>query len=117
MNLTFKKASLDDLELLTETRIDVLLAANGLPEGTDMDEVRKQTRRYYQTALPQGTHTAYLVLEGDRLAGLHYEYVHASRIQAKGHRAQNPEPAGPGGRKQGCHSGLSGGHRHGPSPV
>ena len=69
MNLTFKKASLDDLELLTETRIDVLLAANGLPEGTDMDEVRKQTRRYYQTALPQGTHTAYLVLEGDRLAG------------------------------------------------
>ena len=33
MNLTFKKASLDDLELLTETRIEVLLAANGLPEG------------------------------------------------------------------------------------
>lgn len=69
MNLTFKKASLDDLELLTETRIEVLLAANGLPEGTDMDEVRKQTRRYYQTALPEGTHTAYLVLDGDRLAG------------------------------------------------
>ena len=29
MNLTFKKASLDDLELLTETRIEVLLAEIG----------------------------------------------------------------------------------------
>lgn len=69
MDLTYKRASLDDLELLTETRIEVLLAANGLPEGTDMDEVRRETRRYYQRALPDGTHVAYLVLEGDRFVG------------------------------------------------
>lgn len=69
MDLTYKKASLDDLELLTETRIEVLLAANGLPEGTDMDEVREETRRYYERALPAGTHAAYLVLDGDRFAG------------------------------------------------
>lgn len=69
MGLIYKRASTDDLELLTETRIEVLLAANGLPEGTDMDEVREQTRRYYQKALPGGTHIAYLVLDGDRLAG------------------------------------------------
>lgn len=69
MDLTYKKASLDDLELLTETRIEVLLAANGLPEGTDMDEVREETRRYYERALPAGSHAAYLVLDGDRFAG------------------------------------------------
>ena len=69
MNLTYKRASLDDLELLTETRIEVLRAANGLPEDTDMDEVRERTRRYYQRALPDGTHTAFLALDGDRLAG------------------------------------------------
>lgn len=70
MDLTYKRASLDDLELLTETRIEVLLAANGLPEGTDMDEVRRETRRYYQRALSDGTHVAYLVLEeGGRFAG------------------------------------------------
>lgn len=69
MDLTYKRASLDDLELLTETRIEVLLAANGLPEGTDMDEVRRETRLYYQRALPDGTHVAYLVLEGDRFVG------------------------------------------------
>lgn len=69
MDLIYKKASLDDLELLTETRIEVLLAANGLPEGTDMNEVREETRRYYERALPAGTHAAYLVLDGDRFAG------------------------------------------------
>lgn len=69
MDLIYKRASLDDLELLTETRIEVLLAANGLPEGTDMDEVREETRRYYERALPAGTHAAYLVLDGDRFAG------------------------------------------------
>ncbi len=69
MDLTCKRASLEDLELLTEVRIEVLLAANGLPEGTDMDEVREQTRRYYQRALPEGAHIAYLALDGDRVAG------------------------------------------------
>ena len=69
MDLTYKKASLDDLELLTETRIEVLLAANALPEDTDMDRVREETRRYYQEALPAGTHVAYLVLDGDRFVG------------------------------------------------
>lgn len=69
MGLLYKKASIDDLELLTETRIEVLLAANGLPEDTDMDGVREQARRYYQKALQDGTHVAYLVMDGDRFAG------------------------------------------------
>lgn len=69
MDLTYKRATLEDLELLTETRIEVLRAANGLPEGTEMDEVKRETRLYYQRALLDGSHAAYLVLDGDRLAG------------------------------------------------
>lgn len=69
MDLTYKRASLEDLELLTETRIEVLLAANGLPEDTDMEQVRRETRLYYERALSDGSHVAYLVLEGDRFVG------------------------------------------------
>lgn len=66
---TWKKAGLSDLELLTETRIQVLLAANRLPGSTDMSEVRRGTRRYYEEALADGSHTAYLVFDGDRFIG------------------------------------------------
>lgn len=69
MDLTYKRATLEDLELLTETRIEVLRAANGLPEDTEMDEVKRETRLYYQRALLDGSHAAYLVLDGDRFAG------------------------------------------------
>lgn len=69
MDFIYRKAGLEDLALLTETRIEVLLAANGLPEGTDMGEVEEQTRLYYQKALSDGSHIAYLVFDGNRLAG------------------------------------------------
>ena len=43
MNLTYKRATLEDIDILTETRIEVLRAANKLPADTDMSEVE----RYY----------------------------------------------------------------------
>ena len=69
MNLVFRKATIDDLDLLTETRIEVLRAANKLSDDTDMTEVRRESYRYYQKALHDGTHSAYLVFEDDRFAG------------------------------------------------
>ena len=69
MDLIYKKASLEDLELLTQTRAHVLRAANALPEDADMNEVKRQTRRYYETALPGVSHIAYLVFDGTRLVG------------------------------------------------
>ena len=38
--LTYRKASIEDLELLTETRVEVLRAANCLSGDADMSEVR-----------------------------------------------------------------------------
>ena len=69
MNLNYRKAGISDLELLTRTRIEVLRAANGLSSDTDMTEVEKQSYAYYQKALQDGTHTAYLVFDGDCFAG------------------------------------------------
>lgn len=69
MALNYRKASIEDLELLTKTRIEVLRAANGLSDDTDMTEVKRQSYEYYRKALHDGTHTAYLVFDDDCFAG------------------------------------------------
>ena len=63
MALIYKKATIDDLEILTETRIEVLRAANKLENNVDMSEVKKQSCKYYQSALKENTHLAYLIFD------------------------------------------------------
>lgn len=69
MELIYKKATIDDLDLLTETRTEVLRAANGLSPDTDMSEVKIQSRRYYESALRSGMHIAYLVFDSNTFIG------------------------------------------------
>lgn len=69
MKLEYKKAMIEDLDLLTRTRVEVLRAANGLPEDTDMSEVEKQSYDYYKKSLVDGSHIAYLVFDGESFAG------------------------------------------------
>ena len=69
LNPEYRKASAEDIDLLTETRIEVLLAANRLPEDTDMEEVKRQSRAYYEKAIPDGTHTAFLVFDQGSFVG------------------------------------------------
>ena len=69
MNLNYRKASIGDLDLLTKTRIEVLRAANGLSDDTDLTEVERQSYEYYRKTLCDGTHTAYLVFDNERFAG------------------------------------------------
>lgn len=69
MILTYKKATLEDIDILTETRITVLRAANQLAEEVDMTEVREQSYEYYKRALRQDTHVAYLVFSGEEFVG------------------------------------------------
>lgn len=69
MTFLYKRATIKDLDLLTETRIEVLRAANQLSEDADMTEGREQSYRYYKKALCDGTHIAYLVFEGEEFAG------------------------------------------------
>lgn len=67
--VTFKRASLEDLELLTETRITVLRAANKLDDTVDMSVVKEQSRDYYRDSLADESHIAYLVYDGETFAG------------------------------------------------
>ena len=69
MNLTYKKATLEDLDILIETRIEVLRAANKLSGDTDMSEVERQSYDYYQKTLCDGSHIAYLVFDGNCVVG------------------------------------------------
>lgn len=66
---TYKKADISDIDLLVSSRITVLRAANKLSDDADMSPVEEQSRIYYQKALMDGTHTAYLVFDGKRLVG------------------------------------------------
>ena len=69
MNLKYKRATLEDIDILTETRIEVLRAANKLSADTDMSEVERRSYNYYQKALCDGSHIAYLVFDGNRFVG------------------------------------------------
>lgn len=69
MQLQYKRATIEDIAMLTETRVEVLRAANQLPDDTDMSEVREQSYQYYRRALCDGTHVAYLVLDKERFVG------------------------------------------------
>ena len=68
MQLRFQKASAADIAYLTEVRLKVLRSANGLPDGAALPEVEAQTRVYYEQALRDGLHIAYLVFDGERFA-------------------------------------------------
>lgn len=65
----YKKAKLDDIDELIQTRIMVLRAANGLPMDTDMSLVEQESRTYYEKALKGNRHIAYLVYDGKRFIG------------------------------------------------
>ena len=69
MELVYKRATSEDLDILVETRIEVLRAANRLDASADMAQVERETRAYYRSALADGTHTAYLVFDGDLFVG------------------------------------------------
>lgn len=69
MDLTYKRAALEDIDLLTTTRIQVLRAANRLSDDVDMSDVEKQSYDYYKRALCDGSHIAYLVFDKDCFVG------------------------------------------------
>ena len=69
MNLKYKKATIDDIEILTKARIEVLRAANKLSDDVDMKEVEKTSYEYYKNALQNETHTAYLAFDEEKFAG------------------------------------------------
>lgn len=69
MDLLYKRADISDIDLLTQTRLQVLRAANGLDESADLRDVEVEARDYYLKSLESGYHAAYLVLDGPKFVG------------------------------------------------
>lgn len=69
MSIEYRKADISDIDILTASRVTVLRAANGLDDSADMSAVERSSRKYYRRALADGTHTAYLVYDGEKLVG------------------------------------------------
>ena len=63
MALIYKRATLEDIDILTKTRIEVLRAANQLSNDIDMSEAERESYNYYQKALCNDSHIAYLVFD------------------------------------------------------
>lgn len=91
VNLTYKAATLDDLQILIETRINVLIAANKLDDSADMSEVRKHTEEYYIGALADGSHFAVLVYDENQsvvgTGGISYYQVMPTYCNPDGRKA------------------------------
>lgn len=69
MGLIYKRATIEDLDVLTEIRILVLRAANKLSDDVDMSEVKKQSYEYYKCNLENEEHIAYLVFDEEKFVG------------------------------------------------
>lgn len=69
MSFLYKRATLEDIDILTKMRIEVLRAANQLSDDIDMSEVERESYNYYQKALDDDSHVAYLIFAGDRVVG------------------------------------------------
>lgn len=68
-NYNYKRATLEDIDLLTKKRLIVLKAANKLSDEVDTSIVEEHTYNYYKTALKDGSHIAYLVFDEDKFVG------------------------------------------------
>lgn len=69
LDLIYKKGTIEDIDLLTKTRIEVLRAANKLSSDIDMYEVERFSYEYYRQAFLNDSHTAYLVFDGNKFVG------------------------------------------------
>lgn len=67
MELNYQRAVISDMDLLVNLRLTVLRAANGLDDSVDLLQVCENTRIYYETALRDNSHLAYLVYDGNTL--------------------------------------------------
>ncbi|MBR2700314.1 MAG: GNAT family N-acetyltransferase [Clostridia bacterium] len=69
MNIEYRRATADQIDLLVETRVEVLRAANRLDDSADLSEVAAQSRDYYLRALRDNTHTGFLAFDGEDFVG------------------------------------------------
>lgn len=58
MEITIRKADINDLDMLMEWRMEVLHEVFGIPREQNLDELEQANRGYYETMLESGGHIA-----------------------------------------------------------
>lgn len=69
MNIEIRKAELSDLDLLLKWRMTVLREVFSIPADHPTEDLERENCRYYQTALPAGTHIACFACAGHQIVG------------------------------------------------
>ncbi len=69
MALTYRPATIEDLDQLVTLRLEVLRYANKLEADAPLPGIDEKSRIYYEKALQDGSHYAILVLDGERIVG------------------------------------------------
>ena len=89
--MEYRVATLEDLDLLTTSRIEVLRAANKLDDSVDMTLVEKESYKYYKKALADGTHFAILVMDDGKVGGFgtHEELLETNSVYRQIYELQN----------------------------
>jgi len=69
MGLMIREGTLQELDFLVETRIEVLRNVFSLSPNQDMSDLAQASREYYKRAIPKGEHIACLAFENGLFAG------------------------------------------------
>lgn len=69
MDISYKIATIDDVDMLTELRVEVLIAANCLDKGTDMSTIKAKTYAYYKKAFLDNSHYAIIAFDKENIVG------------------------------------------------
>ena len=69
MEIQIRQATIQDLNVLMQWRMEVLHEVFSIPSEQSVTELESENRRYYQTELPQGGHIACFAYVGEEIVG------------------------------------------------
>ena len=67
MEIQIRQATIQDLNVLMQWRMEVLHEVFSIPSEWSVTELESENRRYYQTELPQGGHIACFAYVGEEI--------------------------------------------------
>lgn len=69
MEIQIRQATVQDMDLLMQWRMEVLHEVFAIPSEQSLPELEEENRRYYQTELPRGGHIACFAYIGGEAVG------------------------------------------------
>ena len=70
MAITYRRGTLEDVELLIRLREQGVREMNNLDETADLSRLERENRRYYRQALADGSYVTFLAMDGQRAVGV-----------------------------------------------